>query len=291
MFDPEQFGQAMGKAIKEAVAPLLTRLEALEKQSPVELPVLPDIGELVKSEVVARLAELPLPKPSDFDQPIKQALDALVKEVRDDLDKFLVDSGKQLSEAISGLATPENGKDGVSPTVEDVRPMVERMFEQSIADLTHRTRKQVEELFESLPDPVGLAGALVDRSGNLQITLSNGTVKDLGPVVGRDGVDLSDVKFIYDGERTLTAEGKGGSIKFFLPIPLDTGYWREGMSSEKGDIVTHDGSAWLALKPTKEKPSTQAKEDWRLFARKGRDGESSVKAATSSGPVRLGSTP
>ena len=53
---------------------------------------------------------------------------------------------------------------------------------------------------------------------------------------------------------------------------MDAGYWREGMKCQKGDVVTHDGGAWIALKETKSKPCVETKEDWRLFARKGRDG-------------------
>ncbi|SEM53810.1 integrin beta 3 [Sphingomonas gellani] len=38
-------------------------------------------------------------------------------------------------------------------------------------------------------DGVGMAGALIDRAGNLVLTLTDGTVRELGVVVGRDGVD------------------------------------------------------------------------------------------------------
>lgn len=39
---------------------------------------------------------------------------------------------------------------------------------------------------------VGLAGALIDRSGVLVLTLSDGTTRDLGVVVGKDGRDGKD---------------------------------------------------------------------------------------------------
>jgi hypothetical protein len=38
-------------------------------------------------------------------------------------------------------------------------------------------------------DGVGLAGALIDRSGVLVLTLTDGTTRDLGMVVGKDGAD------------------------------------------------------------------------------------------------------
>lgn len=39
---------------------------------------------------------------------------------------------------------------------------------------------------------VGVAGALIDRSGVLVLTLSDGTTRDLGSVVGKDGLDGKD---------------------------------------------------------------------------------------------------
>jgi hypothetical protein len=89
---------------------------------------------------------------------------------------------------------------------------------------------------------------------------------------GKDGADFSGFDVDYDGERTLTIRGKGGEIKKHLPIPLDRGYYRDGMKAEKGDILTHNGDAWIALKDTEAKPCRENSEDWRLLARKGRDG-------------------
>lgn len=46
--------------------------------------------------------------------------------------------------------------------------------------------------------------------------------------------------------------------------------WREGESYQRGNIATWDGSPWLAVRDTETKPGTSA--DWKLFAKKGRDG-------------------
>jgi hypothetical protein len=72
----------------------------------------------------------------------------------------------------------------------------------------------------------------------------------------------------------VTIKARGGEVvkTYRLDIPMDRGYWRENMACEKSDIVTHNGNAWLALCDTKAKPCLENKEDWRLFARKGRDG-------------------
>lgn len=74
------------------------------------------------------------------------------------------------------LATWERPENGKSVTIDDVRPMIEDAVARGVA---------------ALPKPedgapgVGVAGALIDRGGNLILTLSNGSTKELGEVVGR----------------------------------------------------------------------------------------------------------
>src|SRR5690606_9881059 len=65
-------------------------------------------------------------------------------------------------------------------------------------------------------DGVGMAGGLIDRSGHLILTLTDGTTRDMGLVVGKDGADgrdgapgrdgfgFDDMAVKYDGERTIT---------------------------------------------------------------------------------------
>ena len=137
-------------------------------------------------------------------------------------------------------------------------------------------------------DGVGLAGAMIDRAGSLKVTTTKGEVIDLGPVQGRDGADFTECAIEYDGERTITIKGKAGEITKSVPVPLDRGYWREGMAVDKSDILTHDGNAWIALRDTKAKPCHENKEDWRLFARRGRDGKDGQKVFVERQPVSLG---
>lgn len=144
-------------------------------------------------------------------------------------------------------------------------------------------------------DGAGIADLLIDRDGHLVATMTDGRMKNLGPVVGKDGkpgengkdgADFSDVEIDYDGERTVTIKGRGGEIVKRIPLPLDKGYWSEGQY-EKGDIVTHDGIAWIALQDTKATPTVANKQDWRIFARKGRDGRDGRNGIDKTGPVKL----
>lgn len=142
-------------------------------------------------------------------------------------------------------------------------------------------RGEQGEKGETGADGVGLAGAVINRSGELVVTKTNGEAITLGMVIGKDGekgadgkdgADFTNVEIDYDGERSLIIRGAGGEIVKHLPIPIDRGYWREGMKSEKGDVVTQEGSAWIAIKDTSAKPCRENADDWRMLARKGRDG-------------------
>lgn len=195
-------------------------------------------------------------------EPLQAEIAALKNQLTQKPD-FTQAIADEVKSQVSQLPSPEPAK---SLTAADIEPMV---------------RAEVEKAVAAIPpakDGAGAAGAMIDRDGNLILTMTNGEVKNLGPVVGKNGADLSEVTFEYDGERTLTIKGKGGEITKRLPIPMDKGYYRDGMGPcEKGDIVTHDGTAWIALKDTNTRPGPDAKEDWRLFARKGRDGETVVR--------------
>lgn len=63
-----------------------------------------------------------------------------------------------------------------------IEPMAAR-----IADLEKRLAEA-----EARPAPVNVASALIDREGNLILTMSDGAMKDLGPVVGKDGAPGED---------------------------------------------------------------------------------------------------
>ena len=137
-------------------------------------------------------------------------------------------------------------------------------------------------------DGIGLAGAFVDRDGDLALTLTDGTVKHLGRIVGqdgapgqngkdgRDGFGFEDLEFEYDGVRTLTVIGRANAHEkrwsFDLPIAMDCGVYKDGETYAKGDGVTWAGSWWIAQhdEPT-GKPGTNG--DWRLAVKKGRDGK------------------
>lgn len=151
-------------------------------------------------------------------------------------------------------------------------------------------------------DGVGLAGALIDRAGNLVLTLSDGTAREIGPVAGkdgergedgRDGFSLSafDAALMDDGRTVVLSFEQGDqSLKVELSIPamIYRGVFGDGRSYERGDTVTWGGSLWHCDAPTSEKPG-EGSTAWTLAAKRGRDGKDGVvKAEKASKPVRVG---
>lgn len=145
-------------------------------------------------------------------------------------------------------------------------------------------------------DGISLAGAMVDREGQLIVTLSNGEHKPLGVVVGKDGKDGRngvdgapgekgrdgfslkdfDAEMLPDGQTILLKFGSGDILEtheLCFPVVVDRGVWREG-SYTKGSGVSFGGSFWIAQEDTTDKPETS--KAWRLAVKRGRDGKEVV---------------
>lgn len=142
-------------------------------------------------------------------------------------------------------------------------------------------------------DGVGLAGAVIDRDGDLVVTLTNGEHKNLGPVLGKDGsvgrdgapgkdgadgrdgadgLGFDDFDLIEGDKGLLLRFSRGALVKEFpLPVPLDYGVWKPD-DWRKGAGVTWAGSWWIAQKDTGAKPDTPDS-GWRLAVKRGRDGK------------------
>lgn len=175
--------------------------------------------------------------------------------------------------------------------------------------------EQVTEVLKAIPPPkdgrdgrdgkdgTGLAGALIDRAGELVVTLTDGSQRQLGPVVGKDGTSglpgkdgadalgFDDLSIEFDGERAFKfVMVRGGARKefgpFAMPVVIDRGVFKEGTNYQRGDGTTWGGSFWIAQEDTADKPETS--KAWRLAVKRGRDGKDGVmKAAFEPKPVSL----
>jgi hypothetical protein len=260
----------VAKAIPETVE------AAVKALPPVELKEIDDrvltmmVVDAVSTEVQRALSVIP---PTPAEKVDRDELAALVK-----------------SEAASILGTWDRPQDGKSVTLDDVRPIIEEGIAKVAAGI--RVPK----------DGVNLAGAMIDRGGNLVLTLSDGTMKELGRVVGTDAapVDMAaverSIKSMFDawpkpkdgrdgfalehfdaemkdGGRTLVLKFEDAERKaeyeFGIPVMLYRGVYREGQVYKQGDTATWGGSLWHCdTIETTDKPDSGSKA-WTLCAKKG----------------------
>jgi hypothetical protein len=156
-------------------------------------------------------------------------------------------------------------------------------------------------------DGVGLANAVLGKDGQLILTCSDGSIRALGVVVGKDGapgergadgigingkdgkdgqdaLGFDDIDVQHDGERTFRFKFvRGERVKefgpFTVPLVIDRGVYQAGTVYEKGDGVTWAGSYWIAQESTTAKPGEAGMQSraWRLAVKKGGDGKVGAK--------------
>lgn len=151
---------------------------------------------------------------------------------------------------------------------------------------------------------VGISEAMIDQDGVLVLTMTDGSTRSAGHVVGRDGhsVDMAEVEaqiaervaaipapkdgtdglgfdemteeLADDGRTVVRRYHRGNQVKEFrhtFAVVLDRGIYREGSTYRAGDGVTWAGSWWIAQDETREKPDSG--KGWRLAVKRGRDGK------------------
>lgn len=267
------------KAIDAATAPLLARIEALEAR----VKGLGDFDpESHMADPSARLDAAEARAKAHADAAMQKALDAIPAPVEPPETPELPDIAAMVSEAVEAavkaIPQPQDGKDGASVTVDDVMPALE---------------KRVEDFLAAIPMPkdgrdgAGIADLLLDINGHLIATMTDGRVKALGCVVGkdgkpgrdgadgkdgRDGLGFEDLTFDTDEHGRVVAKFQRGDLvkSFRLPGIVDRGVFKSDETYLRGDAVTWAGSLWIAQEDgVKGKP--EAGSGWRLAVKKGRD--------------------
>lgn len=259
--------------------------------------------------------------------PIVKRLDAVEKAAAGLVTKGDVDTlQRSLEQRLDGVALVPGppgpaGKDAEPVLVADVvkellatdalTPLLDLMVAEAVAQYLEanpipagRDGKDGEPGAPGLPgekgadgaDGIGLASALIDRSGELVVTLTNGTQKALGVVVGKDGRDgadglsFEDFSGEYVADRGFVLRASRGEVsrEFVLPYMKHVGFWSEGKAVKAGESATHDGALWMAKRDTTAKPCLENADDWILAARKGRDGRDGRNGIDKTAPVRVG---
>lgn len=272
MIDPEEFGKAMGALVKEATAPLLSRIDQLEKQlEAISVPSVADVAKLVDVETLAKSAAALVPKAENGTSVTLDDVHPLVYEL--------------VSKAVAALPAAEKGKDAdmevlkshigelvkaippaaplPAPSVDEVAAMFERRF----SDLTLSWERQARDTFEKAADRMPK------------------------PKDGRDALNLEDfdLTMAEDG-RTVTVKMQAGemviekSVKIAAVIDRET--FKHDGTYEKGDGVSYGGSFWIAKCDGPKGVPGSGETDWRCAVKKGRDGKDLRENASTYDPAK-----
>ena len=241
----------------------------------------------------------------------RRAVDAAVKAFpapRDGKDCDMQAVKAMVAQAVEALPRPADGK---SVTVDDLRPVVAQAVQEAVKslpppepgksvtveELMPAVRSAVQTAVKELPAPVSVAHVMLSQQGDLVATMTNGDVKTIGHVVGKDGKDglsfdgfeLQYLSETHEVSIKATCAGRTKEIRFDAGGIRPADYWRDGTHSKACEAWSCDGSLWIAKRDTKTRPGPKS-EDWVLAARKGRDGESVVRQLRDGPepPIKLG---
>ena len=191
--------------------------------------------------------------------PIRRELLALTERVA-----AMPDVAATIKAAVEALPAPAAGKDGTSVTIAEVQPLVDAAVKALPAPKDGK-------------DGLGLAGAMIDRDGALQVTMTDGTVKSLGQVVGKS-LDTFAMEYLPETHEVrikAACAGREQEVRFdaggIRLAQERNGYWSEGVKAKALEAYSYDGCLWVARAATTAKPTAESA-DWVLAARQGRPG-------------------
>lgn len=126
-------------------------------------------------------------------------------------------------------------------------------------------------------DGIGLASALINREGGLVVTTTDGQVRELGIVIGRDGVDGKDGNSGRDGTDGTPGErgekgdpGSDGRDGKDAREVTPKGLYDPEAEYRSLDVVMLSGSAFVAKR---DEPGECPGEGWMLLAQRGKRGD------------------
>ncbi len=264
MLDTKAIAQATAMIVREhvsaAVEPLLARIAALEARE-IPIPEKGERGEAGKDGADGKDAD---------PETVRAIVDEIVRGAIPDA----------VNDAVNSLPQPEKGEKG-DPG---------ERGEQGPAGNDGRDGA----------DGIGLSDAMIDRSGELVVTMTDGRIKNLGPVLGRDGKDgepgqpgadgrdghdLDDLSVTQDGAIVEFAF-QVGDVRSIFEIELPQGpAGQDGRDAYPGeakglfdpsetyramDVVSFNGSEWRAKQ---DNPGAMPGPGWMLSAKKGARGD------------------
>lgn len=277
--DEDAIVARVSEKMADELAGLRGIVEAIQIPEIPQLPELPDIGKMVEDAIQKQMGV----------ENLEHSLEELVR--------FAVDA----------IPAP---KDGVSVTVDDVTPMIASEVAKRVSELPRpkdgKDGLDVKEMFRA-------------EGGKLVAVMSDGTTRDLGVFVGKDGQDADmaaieksitekidaiprpkdgfslkhfDAELMEDGRTVLLKfqddTDQSYSVELGIPAMIYRGVFKEGQGYEKGDTVTWGGSLWHCDEAETTSKPDGAEKHWTLAAKKGRDGrDGEVKASREPAKVKI----
>lgn len=247
--------KACARFIRKAFEPVEARVKALEERPPIQI-----------TEKAIEGPKGDKGEPGADGQNGRDGLDGkgftledaapVLKSMGDELAAGLEEkTHAAVKKAIESIPAPKDGVDGKSITIEDILPVLKSMQAEWALDFERRAQALFQKAVDNIPKP-----------------------KD-----GRDGIDgigWDSMRVEHDGRRSFdlifTKGDQDHSFKVTIPCVIDAGFWKEGMSVEKGDGVTFGGSYWIAQCDTSTKPEI-GNPHYRLAVKRGRDGRDLTK--------------
>lgn len=163
-----------------------------------------------------------------------------------------------------------------------------------------------------LPQSVTVKNSVIDREGNLILVMTDGNSQNVGRVVGqngrdadtdalvqtvkdaiaeipipkdgqdgKDGLGFDDLCAAIENERELVltfirGEQKKEILRRQLPFLIYRGVFKFGSPYQQGDVVTHEGSAWVAIENGVMATPGTKDSGWKLAVKHGRDGKDAI---------------
>jgi len=241
--------------------------------------------ELVRKFIAEEVAKIPAPRDGKDGRDVDAAmLETIVSATVD--------------RVLSGWTRPTDGK---SLTPEDVAPLIAAEVTKAVSALPKaKDGKGIHDVFITREGELALTfsdggrekvGVVVGAPGapgkDADMELLKKHAEDIVARIplpkdgepGKDGKDGADGLGIEDLDLVLD-ETKGFVFRWAngprvkeqaIPLPVERGTYRVGVFYHKYSLVTAQGSYWMALQDTADKPGES--KAWRLVVKRGRDGK------------------
>lgn len=248
-----------------------------------------DVTPLIEQKVKAAVDGMPKPVDGKDAPPVD--LDALAADV---LQRVRVpEDGKSITpedvapmladlvdKAVSALPKPKDGEDGKSVPVEQVQRMIDEAVSKAVAaipvpkDGEHGRDALDIDILPAIHEARRYArGTYASHKGGLWYARRSTEGMDGWECIV-DGDAEDEVELGADLRtftlRKIKSSGRVIEKGFTLPVVIHKGVFKADEQYQAGDATTWDGSTWIALRETQDKPGTS--DAWRLSTKRGRDG-------------------